>query len=70
MSNAPDKYFITIDGKEREVTKEEYVAQESSCGFRSKFGFGEVATASFGQTKNGHTISGRIEYTLKLKNRL
>lgn len=53
------RYFITIEGTEREVSKEGYIRVERMAGFISQFGPDEIATASF---DSGIGIAGRVEY--------
>ena len=55
-----DRYFLNICGVEKEVTKEEYIKMEESCGFYSKFE-GEVACFSFGIHKGSIEINGKIQ---------
>ena len=54
------KYYITVNGQEKEVTKEAYMQMERDCGFFSKFD-DEPATANFGMLKGSIDIKGRIE---------
>lgn len=57
-SPAKTRYFLSLAGREFEVTRDEWIAAERAAGFRSKFGEGEEATAGF---SNG-SVSGRIEH--------
>ncbi len=56
-----DRYYLTENGLEREVTKKEYVRAERNAGFRNTLGEPlEPATAAFGSTNPD--VSGRIVY--------
>lgn len=43
------RYWLKNSWEEEytEVTKEQYIKAERSCGFRSKFGEDQIATAAF-----------------------
>lgn len=60
------KYFIKQPGKpEEEVDKATYCKTEQNCGFRSKFGPGEIATSSFTYGSGPSQTKGRVEYENK-----
>lgn len=50
-------YLKLFDYPETEVTREEFVRAEHSCGFYSKLGSGHVATSGF---SNG-VLKGRLQ---------
>jgi len=54
------KYYLKVSWQKEytEVTKEEYIRAERNAGFHSKFGDGEIATASF---SNGN-VEGKVRY--------
>lgn len=60
--NPKNRYFLT---QEVEVTREQYIQAERSCGFHPKSGNG-IATSGFsgtvGRGFGGAEISGRVEY--------
>lgn len=66
MSGECIKYYIMINGNEKEVTKEEYIRMEESCGFFSKFD-GEIATSSFRMSKGAIDIKGRTSCQVNAK---
>lgn len=52
------KYFLSFQGLEKEVTKEEWIKAERGAGFYSKFGSDHEATGGF----SSGGISGSIRY--------
>lgn len=63
------RYFVSQEcscfdsPQEHEVSKADYVSAERKAGFRNTMNQpNEPATASFGSTKDGVTISGRVEF--------
>ena len=56
-----DKYFIKINNIEKEVTKQEFIEMEQSCGFYPKEGL-EIATGGFAYCKGSIDIRGRVEF--------
>lgn len=59
-------YFITIDGKRREVTEDEWVDYERAAGFWNTMGFPErPATGGFIGQSGSKEIKGDIETEIK-----
>ncbi len=56
-----NRYFISINGIEKEVSKQEFIEMEQSCGFYPKDGL-DVATGGFGLTKGAIDINGRVVF--------
>lgn len=57
------RYYLKYDSKpEQQVSREEFIAAERSCGFFPKANCGPVTTAGFGVSGPNGSINGRIEY--------
>lgn len=68
----PDRYFVTENGEEREVTVEEFCRIERKAGFHGPGHYSDPvspATSSFSttlypNTKRQEVISGRVKYNV------